>query len=437
MSFRYPLIIPQDRFWPKRATDGGPSRFVPLRMKAFHVVRPISAPAIVRWSFMMFAFALPLDYRLMKLFGFLLFLSYCFYYNPFSHKRSFAHPPKAMWWFLGYVGIYMINGLFIYEGFVSEVRTHLLTLLQLVLFFWVASDLLEEEKVAKGVLLSYSIASTIFAFILIFGYTGTSLGVDKQVTLPSGHVNTIAVTLALAAVTLIGLLMSSTRRQSTSKILLIVMSMLLLQAIVETGSRGGMGSVVIGFLVYLLPYRQSGVSQYAKSRTTGVTLAILSVIAVMYMTGSSSTALSRWQATYYEGDVNTRDEITDAAIDMFIEKPLFGWQPVAFNHELGARLRAGSGVRDAHNLFLHLILQVGIVGTIPFLVGLWLCGWEAWKARTGNFGVLPLALLLTILAANMTHTFMTIKQLWLILALALATASTAAKRQEKRPLRSY
>jgi O-antigen ligase len=440
MSFRGSLIIPQDRFWLKRATDGRPSRFIPLRLKASRVGRTSRVPTIVRWSFLVFAFTIPLEYRLfnlMKFSGFLLFLSYCFYYNPFSHKRSFAHPPTAMWWFLGYVAIYMINGLFIYEEFVSQFRTHLLTLLQLVFFFWVASDLLQEEKVAKDVLLGYSIASTIIAFAIIFGLTSssqTSLGADRQVTVWAGNPNNIAVPLALAAVTLIGLLMSSTLRQNTSKILLIVMNILLLQAIVNTGSRGGMGSVVIGFLVYLLPYRQSRGSRYVKSRTIAIILAILSVIAVVYMTGSSSSALSRWRAAY-EGDVNTRDEITGAAIDMLIEQPLFGWQPVAVDLELGARVRAPSGVRGAHNLFLHLILQVGIAGTIPFLVGLWLCGWAAWKARSGNFGLLPLALLLTMLAANMTHTFIAVKELWLILALALATASTAAKGQEKRPLR--
>jgi O-antigen ligase len=440
MSFRYPLIIPQDKFWLKRAIDGKLSGFIPLRMKACRVGRTNRVPTIVRWSFVAFAFTIPLEYRLfnlMKLSGFLLFLSYCFYYNPLSHKRSFARPPKAMWWFLGYVAIYMINGLFIYEEFLSQFHTHLLTLLQLVLFFWVASDILQEEKVAKDVLLSYSIASTILALAIIFGLTASSqtrFGADGQVTVWAGDPNSIAIPLTLASVTLIGLLMNSTFRQNTSKILVIVMTMLLLQAIVNTGSRSGMGSVVIGCLVYLLPSRQSRGSRYVKSRALGVILAILSVIAVVYMTGSSSTALSRWQAVY-EGDVNTRDEITRTAIDMLIEQPLFGWQPVAVDLELGARVRSPSGVRGTHNLFLHLLLQVGMVGTIPFLVGLWLCGWAAWKARTGNFGLLPLALLLTMLAANMTHTFMAVKELWLILALAFATASTAAKGQEKRPLR--
>jgi O-antigen ligase len=203
---------------------------------------------------------------------------------------------------------------------------------------------------------------------------------------------------------------------------------------VDTGSRGGMAAVAIGFLVYLLPYRQSKGGRYAKSRTIGVILSILSVIAVVYMVGNSPTSRSRWQKTYYEGDVSTRDEIAETGIDMFIEQPLYGWQPFAFNRELGARLHAPSGTRDAHNLFLHLILQVGMVGTILFLVGLWLCGWTAWKARIGTFGLLPLALLVTVLAVNMSSTRIAVKVLWLILALTLATVSTAAKGQGNQPM---
>jgi O-antigen ligase len=367
----------------------------------------------------------------MKLAGFILFLSYCFYYNPFSRKRAFAHPPQAVWWFLAYVAIYAINGFFISEEFVSQFGTHLLTLVQLVLFLWIASDLLQEEKLANGILFSYSIASSFVAFIIILRLTDSSTassGTDGRVTAMEQNTNYLAMLMAVAAATLTGLLMSMTVRHRMVKIFFIVLTMLLLSALVDTGSRGGMAAVVIGFLVYLLPYRQSKDSRYAKSRTIGVILAILCVIAVVYMVGNSPTSRLRWQKTYYEGDVSTRDQIAQAGIDMFIEQPLYGWQPFAFHHELGARVRAPSGVRDAHNLFLHLVLQVGMVGTIPFLVGLWLCGWAAWRARIGNFGLLPLALLLTILTVNTTGTYIAQKVMWLILALTLATASTAAKR---------
>jgi hypothetical protein len=57
---------------------------------------------------------------------------------------------------------------------------------------------------------------------------------------------------------------------------------------------------------------------------------------------------------------------------------------------------------------------------------------------------MPLACLLSMLAANMTHTYLIRKPFWLVLSLTLAAASIAAQEQRKyrgrllvrRPLRS-
>jgi O-antigen ligase len=91
-------------------------------------------------------------------------------------------------------------------------------------------------------------------------------------------------------------------------------------------------------------------------------------------------------------------------------------------------------------LFFHLLLEVGVLGAVPFVIGLALCVASAWKARAGTFGNLPFALLMTTLSANLTQTYLTRKPQWLILALAVA--AVAAARQTKaarylirRPLR--
>src|SRR5207245_5183467 len=117
----------------------------------------------------------------------------------------------------------------------------------------------------------------------------------------------------------------------------------------------------------------------------------------MYTVVSDPNSSSRWQAAYEKGDTAGRDRIYTAAINMILERPVFGWQPVASYYELGSRLN-WRGPRDAHNLFLALLVDVCLVGTLPFLVGLCFCTQAAWKARLGPFGLLPLVLLGTILA---------------------------------------
>ena len=98
------------------------------------------------------------------------------------------------------------------------------------------------------------------------------------------------------------------------------------------------------------------------------------------------------------------------------------------SYELGRRVYGlyHPGERDAHNLFLYLFLEGGIVGTMPFLMGLWLCGQSAWKGRSKPLGLLPLALLCAVLASSMTHTDLRRKPFWLVLALASAATPLTA-----------
>ena len=117
--------------------------------------------------------------------------------------------------------------------------------------------------------------------------------------------------------------------------------------------------------------------------------------------------------------------------EMIAEQPIFGWQPIEFWRELGNRL-GKRGPLDAHNTFLHLLLEVGLVGAIPFLVGICLCGLAAWRARRMTLGLLPLSLFLTTLAANMALTGMAQKPFWLVLALAMATVPTVYRERGKR-----
>src|SRR5439155_26549292 len=68
-----------------------------------------------------------------------------------------------------------------------------------------------------------------------------------------------------------------------------------------------------------------------------------------------------------------------------------------------------------------VLSSTGLAGTIPLLAGLGLCCAGAWRARRGSHGILPLALLLVVLAANMSGNWIASKLLWLVLAYGLAS----------------
>ena len=417
-------------------------RLLPLTLPyriVYVIAQEQRIPPIVRWSFLLFAFSLPFEnielpiltgvLTLSKIAGVFFFVVYFFYYNSLSQKRSFPDHPPAVWWFMGYVAIFTVKGLFISEEYVSPFLIFLSTWVQLVGFFWIAPGLLKEEKMARSVLLTYAIASAILAIGMVLRVPGLSpeIARDNRETVLGMNEGTTSFFMVVALTVLIGLRLNIAFKHFVSKTLLLVLAVPVLVAMVRTGTRVEIMAFIIGCLLYLLP------SRWSKRKGTAIILTMLGVVALVYMVSHNPYVLERWKQVYYEGSLSTRETIYPTAIGMILERPILGWDPVSFRFELGKRL--GIPSRNAHNFVLDLLLQVGIVGTIPFLVGLWLCGRAAWSARRGRLGLLPLVLLLVTLITNMAATYTERKAFWLVLSLAVAAAYPATKRQNKRPAR--
>ena len=433
------MNISQNRLIGARAVGDGSYQLVfPGRVLTVGS-RAKSIPAAVRWSFLAFVFTIPFEaadfpftsgsLSLARLAAVFFFMAYLFYYNPLSRDRSLPRIPPALWWFLGYLAIYILNGPFGTEEFRMNFVARLVTLIQLMGLFWLASSLLKDEKLAKNALLIYSVASVVLAVGTMLDLPGFSVGARTvagatRTTTLEYDPNKLGISMSIAAVALIGLSLTGVFKNIIGKALLPVMILPLLISVVKTGSRTGIAVFVIGCSAYLLPQLQRMHLQ-TRRRLSMVVLAILGLGLMGYVVVSNPDALERWKQTYYEGRVGGREKIIDVAVEMILERPIFGWHPGEFSSELGLRL--GIAQKGGHNLFLDLLMEVGIVGTIPFLVGLWLCGRASWRARGGNLGYLPVATFLTVLSGSLANPFLINKIMWLVLALTIAVASAEVK----------
>lgn len=405
-------------------------------------------PAIVRWSFIGFVGTMPLEaaelpivstFSIARLSGLAFFACYLFFHNPLSGKRPFPPVPAPLLWFLVYLAIFAANGIFLDAVYYRQFLSIFFTLAQLVLLFWIASSLLRSEALARRALLAFAFGAVVCAVGTLAGLPGfaTVLAsrVGDRVTAMNFNPNYLAYTMALAAVILINTALESKARQAWMKGLWIAPVLPLLAMMVRTGSRTGVAAFAVGFLVCILPNRQ------ARRRLIAVFLSVVVVAALIYLVLRHPTVLSRFEQSY-QGNLAGRQLIIPASLDMILQQPVLGWQPVAYWEELGRRLGQVWGARDAHNLFFHLLLEVGLLGAVPFFIGLWLCFAGAWKARAGKLGNLPFALLAMTLSANLTHTYLGRKPQWLILAFAAAAAVTVAQRTAaaryliRRPLRA-
>lgn len=405
----------------------------------YPAVRKTSIPPVVLWSFVLFVFTIPFEaaqtdftsgsLSLAKISGLFFILIYFFYYNPLLH-RPLPTIPAEMRWFLGYLAIYVLNGLFLGPEYLLRFVSRFLTLLQLIVFFWISGALLQNDKTCKKALVTFTIANAILAgctLLQLPGFYGTlEEHLGERVTTLGTNPNTVGELMAIALVALIGLLLSRSFGRFKNA-LLILAAVPVLVLLVETGSRSSIGGFALGSSAYQLLFWHS------KKKFWAILLSILALVSVIYVTLRDPSTLERFEATYEEGNVAGRDIIYSAAAEMFLERPIFGWHPIALWRELG--LRVGEPERDAHNLVLHLLLEVGLVGAIPFFIGLLLCLGSAWRASGGALGLTFFALMITILFTNMAGTNLATKPFWFVLAFAVAAAEVVRKQQRRLAVR--
>jgi O-antigen ligase len=222
--------------------------------------------------------------------------------------------------------------------------------------------------------------------------------------------------LAAGLVTLIGLTLLHRRKSAAGLVLAGLLAILLGMAILETGSRGGFAALLGGVLVFALA------ADTWRQRLRNGAIALLAVSLLILATLRLPVMKNRLADSLTTGNMAGREQLYPALWTMFLERPVFGWGPITNTSELAIRIgeRERSN-RAAHNLVLELLTASGLVGALPFFLGVWSSVRNAWRARMGEHGVLPLALLGTLFIANMSGDWIASKLLWLVLAYAFVS----------------
>jgi len=294
--------------------------------------------------------------------------------------------------------------------------------LQLVVLFWIISDLLRDTEISTITGIIFVGASIILSLAMLFNLFGIPVESVQETMTGFGNFNTLGGVMAVAFVAAIGLLLKRMFRTVTPNILLALCLLPLLKVIVATGSRSAIATAVIGCLVYVFSFART------RRKFTAIAMLVIGLSASLYLAAHDLVLVEKWEKAYYDHELSGRTEIYPLAIEMFLERPVLGWGE-DHSRELGRR--TGHFIRDEHNLLLFLLLEVGLVGTLPFLVGIWLIVRRAWRARNGNSGYLPMALLVAVGANNMIENGLdhTSKLFWIVLALALTATPTAVKQK--------
>lgn len=330
-------------------------------------------------------------------------------------------PPAAFVCFLLYTAVFVLPVVTDETPFGAEASWQTAVLLQLVLMCWVSLNLMKSEGVARTAIITFAMSCGLLALLQLAGVSETTTNFEESIQRTTSfgfHPNNLARILSLGLLVFIGMTYGGVKDPIRSRTVAWLMFMLIGVSIVETGSRGGLLAFFAGLSVLIL--RQGDIR--AKIRNAAVL--VTAGAALTFIVFESDLFRSRIERAMDDGDLARREVIYPTAWEMFLEKPLVGWGGKGSEFELGARLAHEDEIsKNPHNLFLYILVATGVVGAVPMLIGLVLCGFTAWRARNGPRDILPLSLFATVMVANMSGLWLHNKMHWFVIAYVLSSAS--------------
>jgi O-antigen ligase len=333
-------------------------------------------------------------------------------------RRCYGRVPAVVVWFGVYLVAFLLSMVASGGEYISAALSEFVVVLQGVLVFLAAGNLLQDEKVATRAMAMLVGACGVRAALPFLGFAKTASVVwtgGERVSALGQNANNAAMILAAGLIALIGL--AYARRGGRSRVILTgLLGALLGFAVLETGSRGGLASLVGGVMVFALA------AHTLRARLRNAVIAALAIAVLILGILRLPVMKHRLEDSLKTGNMAGREQLYPSLWTMFLEKPMLGWGPATNTYELALRIGERERPRrTAHNIVLELLTATGLVGAIPFLVGSWHCVRRAWRSRRGPHGVLPLALFCSVLISNMSGDWIAGKLIWIVLAYAFAS----------------
>src|SRR5436190_20390471 len=422
-----------------------PSRFAGRRPGPAGAAARSAVHPWIRWGLYAFMFSIPFEYpdRTIPLevhtITALLFVMVAL----IQTRVCFRRPCASCWWLAAYLWGYASLGLF--SAHLGETAKLFLNYAIVACLFWIETNLLRRERLARGALWSFVLGCSVVATLNVLGI-GTKVVESDDTTrriVFGQDANLLGGNMALALVALMTLTFGARTRLLQWRVVgAIALAFVLAKSLMLAGSRGAVLAVAGGVLAFGLQTRD--LRAFAKTFFVTAMVAA-SLLVVVYRSDSMMKPYTR---TLQSGNMSGREQIFPEAWKMFAERPLLGWGPIENQYELGLRTAGfnigrhnADGVsdrdaKDTHNLMLDVLTSMGILGGLPLFICIGTCAWGAWRARATIRGTAPLALVVVVLMLSMDANWSASKQGWAMMAFAAASGSCASmqRRRRRRPV---
>ena len=299
---------------------------------------------------------------------------------------------------------------------------------QLLLATWMIWELAPSEGRLRGLMAAYVLGAYVAAIdtIVIYRQQAEAL---RRFAAGGADPNDLAMILALALP--MAWYLGMTSHRPVFRWVCRAYLPLCVVAVGLTGSRGGMVATTVGLLI--VPFSMIRLSP-GQLMSAVVMLAAAGALAVVYTPESLVQRLSSTGTELEGGRIGGRGKLWKAGLEAFGEKPIIGYGTGAFREAIRPML--GDAAQVAHNAFISVLVEQGIVGLLLYLamfiaVFLALMGLPRLERR------FALVLMATLLVTMQPLTWEDRRAVWFVLAailgLAVARFSGVAAPPRVRP----
>jgi O-antigen ligase len=299
--------------------------------------------------------------------------------------------------------------LFIFQG-AGDLPNTFWTFVQLFLVLWMTWELAPSWAQQVNLLVAYVLGAHVAALDTIWVFRRAA-GALTRYAAGGGDANDLAMTLALALP--MAWYVGMTHPRSLVRWVCRAYLAIGLLAIGLTGSRGGMIATLVALMI--VPLTMLRLS--AGRRTVAIGMLVLAgTLAVVYVPERIVERLATVSTEVEGGSLSGRAKIWRAGLLAFVEKPVTGYGPGGFRGAVRPYL--GSETQVAHNSYISVLVQEGLVGFLLYMTMVGLV-WLAVLRLPTLERRFALVLLTTLAVAMLPLSWEDRKPVWFILAVLL------------------
>jgi O-antigen ligase len=331
---------------------------------------------------------------------------------------------KVRRWNLFHVGallFVMWCGLGIFILQMPIVPRKIWTYVQLLFMLWMMWELAPSRNRLLGMLSAYVFGAYVSALSTIMVFRRDT-GVARRFAAEGFDANDLAATLALALP--MAWYLATVHRKPLLRLLFRGYFPVGIVAIGLTGSRGGMLATMVALLI--VPLTMTRLSP-GRLVTAIAILCVTGMLAMAYIPQTVVQRLATTTTEVQEGRVGGRLKIWVAGMQAFSQKPMLGYGTANFKPAVAPYML--DDAQSAHNSFLSVLVEQGLLGLLLYLV-MFAAVFRAALRQPTMERRFALVLFGTLMTVMLPLTWEDQKQVWFVLAaiVGLAYAPPVARR---------